>query len=127
MPPESPLFFGMHPNAEIDFRTKMHWAWQGVAGFGLASQNSELTELRCETIFELLLMIQPKRSPGQERGRLSVKPRTPKPQDPKTSVQATGDESPMAAARGLRRCGKVKIRTHKRAPIFEAEGGRDVQ
>ncbi|CAE7514107.1 ODA4 [Symbiodinium pilosum] len=53
MPPESPLFFGMHPNAEIDFRTKM-----------------------CETIFELLLMIQPKRSPGQ----------------------ATGDESPMAAA-----------------------------
>lgn len=23
MPAESPLFFGMHPNAEIDFRTKM--------------------------------------------------------------------------------------------------------
>ena len=27
MPPESPLFFGMHPNAEIDFRTKMWPGW----------------------------------------------------------------------------------------------------
>lgn len=42
MPPESPLFFGMHPNAEIDFRTKM-----------------------CQSIFELLQSIQPKQAPGQ--------------------------------------------------------------
>eukprot|EP00439_Symbiodinium_sp_Y106_P047493 s1232_g6.t1 len=53
MPAESPLFFGMHPNAEIDFRTKM-----------------------CETIFELLQLIQPKRSPGE----------------------AAEEQSPMAAA-----------------------------
>jgi len=39
MPPESPLFFGMHPNAEIDFRTKM-----------------------CDNIFEMLQMIQPKKT-----------------------------------------------------------------
>lgn len=39
MPAESPLFFGMHPNAEIDFRTKMSdtkmWAmkftWEAAA------------------------------------------------------------------------------------------------
>ncbi|CAE7559140.1 unnamed protein product, partial [Symbiodinium sp. CCMP2456] len=53
MPAESPLFFGMHPNAEIDFRTKM-----------------------CDTIFELLQLIQPKRSPGE----------------------AAEEQSPMAAA-----------------------------
>lgn len=47
------MFFGMHPNAEIDFRTKM-----------------------CETIFELLQLIQPKRSPGE----------------------AAEEQSPMAAA-----------------------------
>eukprot|EP00930_Biecheleria_cincta_P085161 TRINITY_DN7456_c0_g2_i1.p1 TRINITY_DN7456_c0_g2~~TRINITY_DN7456_c0_g2_i1.p1 ORF type:complete len:2485 (-),score=519.86 TRINITY_DN7456_c0_g2_i1:101-6748(-) len=39
MPPESPLFFGMHPNAELNFRTRM-----------------------CHKIFELLLMLQPKGS-----------------------------------------------------------------
>jgi len=37
MPAESPLFFGMHPNAELGFRTK-----------------------QCEEIFQLLVMLQPK-------------------------------------------------------------------
>jgi len=37
MPPESPLFFGMHPNAELNFRTR-----------------------QCHNIFELLTMLQPK-------------------------------------------------------------------
>lgn len=49
MPPESPLFFGMHPNAEIDFRTKM-----------------------CANIFELLQSMQPKQAPGQGTGEQDV-------------------------------------------------------
>jgi len=41
MPSESPLFFGMHPNAEINFRTT-----------------------HCHRIFDLLLTLQPKSSEG---------------------------------------------------------------
>jgi len=43
MPPESPLFFGMHPNAELNFRTR-----------------------QCHNIFELLTMLQPKGSASSE-------------------------------------------------------------
>ena len=67
MPAESPLFFGMHPNAEIDFRTKMPGG-PGIpppGGFRPAAR----PPLRCETIFELLQLIQPKRSPGEEHRR----------------------------------------------------------
>jgi len=37
LPPETPLAYGMHPNAEIDFRTK-----------------------QCENLFEILVDLQPK-------------------------------------------------------------------
>lgn len=39
MPPESPIFFGMHPNAEIGFRTA-----------------------QCDSLFDMLLLLQPKSS-----------------------------------------------------------------
>merc|ERR1719387_1703832 len=45
MPQESPLFFGMHPNAEIGFRTA-----------------------ECRKIFEILLTLQPKDGSGGEEG-----------------------------------------------------------
>jgi len=44
MPSESPLFFGMHPNAEIGFRTT-----------------------QCHRIFDLLLTLQPKSSEGSDK------------------------------------------------------------
>jgi len=44
MPSESPLFFGMHPNAEIRFRTA-----------------------QCTRIFDLLMMLQPKQSSSGEQ------------------------------------------------------------
>lgn len=51
MPPESPLFFGMHPNAEINFRTA-----------------------QCMKVFELLVMLQPRDSGSQESGEESQSP-----------------------------------------------------
>jgi len=51
MPTESPLFFGMHPNAEIGFRTT-----------------------QCKKIFEILLDLQPKDSGGDGDGDDSVSP-----------------------------------------------------
>jgi len=52
MPPESPLFFGMHPNAEIGFRTE-----------------------QCRRIFELLHTLQPKEG-GPEEGDGGTSPMT---------------------------------------------------
>ncbi len=49
LPPESPLAFGMHPNAEIDFRTT-----------------------QCEALFRTLVELQPKDSSGGEGGTDTV-------------------------------------------------------
>jgi len=49
MPPESPMFFGMHPNAEIGFRT-----------------------MQCNTLFETLNKLRPQeKSSGEEGGGMS--------------------------------------------------------
>jgi len=45
LPPETPLAFGMHPNAEIDFRT-----------------------MQCEALFRMLVELQPKTGGGDEGG-----------------------------------------------------------
>merc|ERR1719197_440515 len=51
MPPESPLLFGMHPNAEIGFRTA-----------------------QCSDLFSLLLMLQPKDNSGGDDSGENVSP-----------------------------------------------------
>lgn len=51
MPPESPLLFGMHPNAEINFRTA-----------------------QCHELFGLLIQLQPKDSRGADDGGENVSP-----------------------------------------------------
>lgn len=49
LPPETPLAFGMHPNAEIDFRTT-----------------------QCENLFKLLIELQPKDTSGGGEGVATV-------------------------------------------------------